>query len=58
MLMVHAGTPQKKIKSRRTKNVLFKTKAFHGNQIQENSLAHVKKELSFYEETKQCPESA
>jgi len=56
--MVHAGTPQKKIKSRRTKNVLFKTKAFHGNQIQENSLAHIKKELSFYEETKQCPESA
>jgi len=33
MLMLHAGTPQKKSKAEEINDVLFKTEAFHGNEI-------------------------
>ena len=31
--MLHAGTPQKKSKAEEINDVLFKTEAFHGNEI-------------------------
>ena len=43
--MVHAVTPQKK----------NNTEALHGNKTQENRSAHIKKEMAFYEDTKECP---
>ena len=53
--MVHARTPQKKSKAEELNDVLFKTEAFHGNEIQENSSVHINKDMAFHEATKKCP---
>jgi len=34
------------------------TYVFHGNDILNNSLAHIKKEMAFYEATHECTKNA
>jgi len=45
---------RKNSKAEELNDLLFKTEAFHRNEIQENSLTHLKKEMAFYEATKEC----
>ena len=49
------SNPQKKSNAGDLKDIPFKTVAFQGNEIQENSSAHIKKEMPFCEATKECP---
>jgi len=50
--MVHAGTLQKQSKAKERNDVLFKTEAFHGNEIQKSSSAHIKKKRHFMKQLK------
>jgi len=52
----HKNPPEKKSKAEELNDVLFKTEAFHGIEIQENSSAHIRKGMAFCEATKKCPE--
>jgi len=46
---------QKKSKTEELNDILCQPEYQHSDRIQENVLTHIKKEMTFYEATRECP---
>jgi len=49
-------SPKEKSKAEELNDILCQPEDQHLNRLQENVLTHIKKEMTFYEATKECPE--
>ena len=47
--------PEKKSKAEELNDILCQLEDQHLDRVQENVLTHMKKEMTFYEATKECP---
>ena len=45
----------KKSKTEKLNDILCQTENLHFNHLQENVLTYIKKEMTFYQATKECP---